>query len=84
MYFVYILQSLKDDRTYVGYTSDLDERLRRHNAGLVPATKHRIPLKLIYSEQFETVKEVKEREKYYKNGGGRRKMKQILSTLSIK
>ena len=66
MYFVYILQSLRDDRTYVGYTNNLDERLKRHNAGLVPATRHRTPLKLIYSEQFETAKEAKEREKYYK------------------
>ena len=79
MYFVYILQSLRDNKTYVGYTNNLDERLKRHNTGLIPSTKHRIPLKLIYSEQFETAKEAKEREKYYKNGGGRRKMKQIFS-----
>ena len=79
MYFVYILQSLKDYRTYVGYTNNLDERLKRYNAGLVTATKHRIPLKLIYSEHFQTTKEAKEREKYYKNGGGRRKIKQLFS-----
>ena len=84
MYFVCILQSLKDDRTYVGYTNNLDKRLKRHNAGLVPATKHRIPLKLIYSEQFETAKEAKGREKYYKNGGGRKRMKQMFLTLSTK
>ena len=79
MYFIYILKSLKDNRTYVGYTNNLDERLKRHNAGLIPATKHRRPLKLIYSEEFENVAEAKQREKYYKNGGGRRKMKQIFS-----
>ena len=84
MYFVYILQSLKDDRTYVGYTNNLDERLKRHNAGLVPATKNRTPLKLIYSEQFENITEAKKREKYYKNGGGRRKLKQMFSILSTK
>ena len=77
MYFVYILKSLRDDRTYVGYTNNLDERLKRHNAGLVFATKHRSPLKLIYSEQFDTIKEAMNREKYFKSGGGRRKMKQM-------
>ena len=75
----YILKSLKDDRTYVGYTNNLDERLKQHNAGLILSTKYRIPLKLIYSEQFETIKKVKKKEKYYKNGGSRRKMKQIFS-----
>ena len=84
MYFVYILKSLRDDRTYIGYTNNLDERLKRHNSGLVPATKHCMPLRLIHSESFETLKEVKQREKYYKNGGGRRKMKQIFSALSTK
>ena len=62
MYFVYILQSLKDGKTYVGYTNNLDERLKRHNSGLVTATKHCIPLKLIYSEQFETLQEAKKRD----------------------
>ena len=82
MYFVYILKSLRDDRTYIGYTNNLDERLKRHNAGLVHSTKHRIPLKLIYSEQFETAKEAKEKEKYWKSGGGRRKLKQMFSILT--
>jgi putative endonuclease len=76
MYYIYILQSLKDNKTYVGYTANLTERLNYHNSGRVLATKHRRPLKLLLSENFSTIKEVKSREQYWKNGGGRRKLKQ--------
>lgn len=45
MYYVYILKC-KDDLLYTGCTSDLRERIDRHNKGYVPATKNRIPIKL--------------------------------------
>ena len=79
MYFIYVLQSLKDGRTYVGYTSNLEERLKRHNSGQVTATRHRMPLKLLFSEQFEIIQEAKKRELYWKNGSGRRKLKQLFA-----
>ena len=79
MYFVYILQSLKDKRTYVGYTNDIDIRLKQHNSGQVTATKHRRPMKLLFSEKFETKQEAKKRELYWKSGGGRRKLKQFFN-----
>jgi predicted GIY-YIG superfamily endonuclease len=34
-------------------TSDIQRRILEHNSGLVKSTKHRRPLKLIHSEQFE-------------------------------
>lgn len=80
MYFIYVLQSEKDKRTYVGYTNNLEERLRRHNSGQVIATKYRRPLKLLFSEQFETAKEAKKREQYWKSGGGRRKLKRFFQS----
>jgi hypothetical protein len=33
MYFVYIIYSAKRDRFYVGYTSDINSRLIKHNSG---------------------------------------------------
>ena len=77
MYYVYILQSLKDGKTYVGYTSDIEQRLKRHNSGTVAATKHRRPLKLLISEQFETVQQAKKKELWWKSGAGRRKLKEF-------
>ncbi|MCX6764674.1 MAG: GIY-YIG nuclease family protein [Candidatus Nealsonbacteria bacterium] len=79
MYYIYILQSLKDMRTYVGYTNNLKRRLKLHNSGQVIATKHRKPLKLLFSEEFITAQEAKKREQYWKNGGGRKKLRQLFA-----
>ncbi len=76
MYYIYILQSLKDNKTYIGYTSNVAERLKYHNSGRVPATKYRRPLNLLFSEEFQTMADAKKREQYWKSGGGRRKLKQ--------
>jgi len=53
-----------------GYSHDIQNRLAQHNAGQVPATPNRCPLKLIFSESFETEKEAKQRELYWKSGAG--------------
>ncbi|MGH9863290.1 MAG: GIY-YIG nuclease family protein, partial [Candidatus Acidiferrales bacterium] len=43
MYFVYVLRSCTTDRHYVGYTSDLVQRLGQHNSGITKSTKNRGP-----------------------------------------
>jgi len=77
MFYVYILQSLKDKRTYVGFCKSIAERLRVHNSGKVNATKHRRPFVILLTEKFNILKEAKDREKYWKTGSGRRKLKQF-------
>jgi len=66
-YFVYILLSRKDDKLYIGCTSNTNRRLTRHNEGHVPATKHRRPLDLIHSEKFESKPEAFQRERFLKS-----------------
>ncbi len=80
MYHVYVLQSLKDAKTYVGYTEKIERRMQEHNAGKSLATKHRRPLKLLFTETFDTAKEAKRRELYWKSGAGRRKLKEYFLT----
>ena len=75
MYFVYILQSIKDGKTYTGYTNNLENRLKLHNSGQVISTKYRKPFKLLFSEHFKTIQEAKKRELWWKSGAGRRKLK---------
>jgi putative endonuclease len=77
MYFVYILLGEKDHRTYVGYSNNVMARLKRHNAGHVAATKNRRPLRILFYEKFETEKEAKERELWWKSSSGRNKLKEI-------
>jgi putative endonuclease len=47
-YFVYILYSERLNKFYKGQTSDLKDRLFRHNAGREKATKSGIPWKLVW------------------------------------
>jgi putative endonuclease len=67
IFFVYILQSLKDNRFYIGQTNDLEDRIKRHNIGQVCATRNRRPLKIVYTETFATRSEAMRREKYLKS-----------------
>ena len=69
-YWVYILKSEKDNRFYIGSSSDVDARLRFHNAGLQRSTKYRIPFKLIYSELLPNKAEALKREKQIKSWKG--------------
>ena len=61
-HFVYILYSISRDRYYVGSTSDLEERLNRHNAGATTSTKSGRPWKVVYSEEFLTRSDSLKRE----------------------
>lgn len=81
MYTVYILQSLRDKRTYLGCTHNLNNRIKEHNLGEVKSTKNRSPFKLVYKEEFEDRYEAFKREKHFKTAWGRRQLKKILSNL---
>ncbi|MDP3970991.1 MAG: GIY-YIG nuclease family protein [bacterium] len=59
MFYTYILRSLIDQRTYVGHTNNIKNRVNRHNSVLVKSTKTRCPLKLIYLEQHSTLQKAK-------------------------
>ncbi|HLE48792.1 MAG TPA: GIY-YIG nuclease family protein [Patescibacteria group bacterium] len=75
MYFVYVLQSLKDKKLYTGTSNDLKKRLERHNKGLVKATKFRRPFKLVYYEASLNLKDAYKREVYLKSAWGKRYIK---------
>jgi putative endonuclease len=76
MHYVYVLQSLRDYRTYVGSTNDIERRLAEHNAGQAKATKNRRPFRILFTESFETSQAAKRREQWWKSGSGRRKLQE--------
>jgi putative endonuclease len=82
-YYVYLLLSLKDKRTYLGSTNNLSRRIYEHNSGKSKSTKNRKPLKLIYYEEFKTLSDARRREKYLKTRNGRRELKLIFEKLNI-
>ena len=71
-YYTYVLLSFKDNEIYIGYTDDLNHRLKEHNLGNVLATKSRLPLKLVYFEACLNRKKAIKREKTLKTGFGRK------------
>jgi len=69
MYYVYILK-LSDNSLYVGYSSNLRQRVKEHNYGSVESTKNLKPVKLIYYSAFSTQKKATDFEKYLKSSSG--------------
>jgi len=78
MFYVYILQSLKNHCFYIGYTSDLKNRIKKHNNGQNLSTKINRPYKLIFYEAFLNKKDAKNREIYLKSGWGRKSINKFL------
>ena len=61
--YVYILEC-SDGSYYTGSTIDLEQRLQHHQAGEGASyTKVRLPVKLVYSEEFDRVDVAFDREK---------------------
>ena len=69
-HYVYILQSLKDHKYYIGETADVAARLAYHNQGKQRSTRGRIPFRLIHTEEYATRTEALIREKQIKSWKG--------------
>ena len=72
-YHVYVLQSLKDSKYYIGSSLNVEARLRFHNSGLQRSTRNRIPFIIIYVEEYPDKISALAREKQiksYKGGEG--------------
>jgi len=60
--YTYILEC-KDNTYYTGWTNNLEKRLKDHNEGRgAKYTKARLPVSLIYYEEFQTKEEAMRRE----------------------
>ena len=79
MYYVYILESLKNGRLYTGSTNNLERRLFEHNSGQSKYSRLTKPFKLLYCEEFPTRTEAVHREKYLKTGRGREELSKIIA-----
>ena len=75
MYYAYVLKSVQHDYFYKGHCHNLEIRLQQHNTGMTESIKPYIPFVLIYFEEFKTVDEAIQREKYFKTSAGRRFLK---------
>jgi putative endonuclease len=71
MYYVYLIRSINDPhQTYIGYTTNIDERLKAHNSGDSPHTSKYKPWELITYLAFTSEQKALDFEKYIKIGSG--------------
>jgi putative endonuclease len=70
MQYVYLLKC-NDGTTYTGCTSNIEERIIRHNKGQVSYTSTRLPIELITYIAFLNKYKAFEFEKYLKSGSGK-------------
>jgi putative endonuclease len=73
MFIVYAIESLGNQRIYIGYTKDIDERLEYHNSGYVKSTYQDRPWKLVAFERIENKNEARWLERSLKKSRGRRR-----------
>ena len=72
MYYVYLLKSRVENKTYIGYTNNLRRRIEEHRKGKSFSTKFRRPFTLIYFEGCTDEADARRREYYLKTTQGRR------------
>ena len=77
MNYVYILKCA-DGTLYTGWTNDLEKRLKAHNDGTGSKyTRARLPVTLVYFEEYEDKREAMSREWHIKRLTRTQKLKLI-------
>jgi len=77
MFTVYALQSTRRNYIYKGFTSNLEDRFKRHNEGREKTTAPYRPFMLIYTRDFSIRKDARAHEKWLKSSAGRKFLKGI-------
>ncbi len=80
MHYCYILYSEKLDSYYVGSTSNLGDRLKRHNSGRSIYTKKGMPWIVVYTKEYSTKAEAYQAEMYIKAQKSRKYIEQLIQT----
>lgn len=80
MWYLYVLENLKNGNFYTGSTDNLRRRFEEHNQGRGGGyTKKQGKFKLIFYEAFLNKKDASKAEKFFKTGYGREVLKDKLS-----
>lgn len=78
MFYVYILQSEKKQKLYIGKTTNLKRRVFEHNAGQNVSTKAYTPWTIIFYEAYTNQNDASRREKYLKTTQGHQTINRML------
>lgn len=76
---VYILFSETKNRYYIGFTSNLEERIIRHNQKSKGFTGNVNDWKVVYTEKYEAKEQAQKRELQIKSWKSSIKIKELIS-----
>lgn len=77
--YFYVLESFKKaDLYYTGSCVNIESRVADHNRGNTTFTKKFIPWKLIYVEEYATLKEARQRERQIKKWKNKERIKALI------
>lgn len=75
--YIYVVEC-SDGTLYTGYTTDIQHRIKTHNAGKgAKYTRSRLPVKLIYQESFDSKESAMSAESYFKQKTRKQKLEYI-------
>ena len=77
MGYLYILQSEKNGRYYIGSTNNLSRRIAEHSAGKTKSIRALRPLRIVFKQDFATLAEARRAERKLK----RLKSKKIIDRI---
>lgn len=78
-FFVYILFSETKNRYYIGFTSDLETRIIRHNQKSKGFTGNVNDWKIVYTEKYTTKEQAQLREAQIKSWKSRIKIQELIT-----
>ena len=81
MYFVYIIQSDLDQSYYIGFSENIENRLKEHNLGSTNYTSKKRPWSLVYFERFENKSDALKREIFLKKQKNKKFYQKLINTL---
>ena len=73
-FYFYILYSNSIDKFYIGHTSDIQERIRKHNSNHKGFTGHKNDWQLVCFEEYDSKSKAYERERQVKSWKSRAKI----------
>lgn len=84
MFYLYILNNPTTDRFYIGSTSNLARRLHEHASGKTRTTRVLKTYNLVYSEEYKTSLEARNREKKLKSYKSKKYLKWLIQSKNSK
>lgn len=80
MFWLYILRNPETDRYYIGSTANLKLRVRQHIKGYTRTTRILKTYSLVYTEEYNTLEEARDREKKLKSYKSKKYLEWLINT----